>query len=163
MFLVESEGQIFGLKPMNCPESTLVYRHALRSYRDLPLRFSDMGRLHRNERSGTLTGLFRVRQFTQDDAHVYCRLDQVQAEITAMLGLVRDWYKPFGLEPFFKLSTRPAKSLGTDEQWQVAERWLEDALRANGPGFELDPGGGTVLRAQIDLDIPEALARRWQD
>src|SRR5437764_502914 len=127
MFLVESEEQVFGLKPMNCPESTIVYRHALRSYRDLPLRFSDMGRLHRNERSGTLTGLFRVRQFTQDDAHVYCRLDQVQAEITAMLGLVREWYKPFGLEPFFKLSTRPEKSLGTDEQWEVAERGLRAA------------------------------------
>ncbi|PYN18594.1 MAG: threonine--tRNA ligase, partial [Candidatus Rokuibacteriota bacterium] len=162
MFLVEAEEQVFGLKPMNCPESTLVYRHALRSYRDLPLRFSDMGRLHRNERSGTLTGLFRVRQFTQDDAHVYCRLDQVQAEITAMLGLVRDWYKPFGLEPFFKLSTRPAKSLGTDEQWQVAERWLEDALRANGLAFELNPGDGTFYGPKIDVDIQDALARRWQ-
>jgi threonyl-tRNA synthetase len=162
MFLVESEEQLFSLKPMNCPESTIVYRHALRSYRDLPLRFSDMGRLHRNERSGTLTGLLRVRQFTQDDAHVYCRLDQVQGEITAMLGLVREWYKPFGLEPFFKLSTRPAKSLGTDEQWQVAERGLEDALRANGLAFELNPGDGTFYGPKIDVDIEDALARRWQ-
>jgi threonyl-tRNA synthetase len=162
MFLVEVEAQMFGLKPMNCPESTIVYRHALRSYRDLPLRFSDMGRLHRNERSGTLTGLFRVRQFTQDDAHVYCRLDQVQAEITAMLGLVRDWYKPFRLEPFFKLSTRPPKSLGTDEQWQVAERGLEDALRANGLAFELNPGDGTFYGPKIDVDILDALGRRWQ-
>ncbi|HEX5814589.1 MAG TPA: threonine--tRNA ligase [Methylomirabilota bacterium] len=162
MFLVEAEEQVFGLKPMNCPESTLVYRHALRSYRDLPLRFSDMGRLHRNERSGTLTGLFRVRQFTQDDAHVYCRLDQVQAEITAMLGLVRDWYRPFGLEPSFKLSTRPEKSLGTDEQWQVAERGLEDSLRANGLAFELNPGDGTFYGPKIDVDIQDALARRWQ-
>ena len=162
MFLVESEEQIFGLKPMNCPESTLVYRHALRSYRDLPLRFSDMGRLHRNERSGTLTGLFRVRQFTQDDAHVYCRLDQVQAEITAMLGLVREWYKPFGLEPLFKLYTRPGHSLGTVEQWQVAERGLEDALRANGLAFELNPGDGTFYGPKIDVDIHDALGRRWQ-
>jgi len=162
MFLVEAEEQVFGLKPMNCPESTLVYRHALRSYRDLPLRFSDMGRLHRNERSGTLTGLFRVRQFTQDDAHVYCRLDQVQAEITAMLGLVREWYKPFGLAPLFKLSTRPAKSLGTDEQWQVAERGLQDALRANGLAFELNPGDGTFYGPKIDVDVQDALARRWQ-
>src|SRR5438874_12838823 len=111
MFIVEPEAQTFGLKPMNCPESTLVYRHALRSYRDLPLRYADMGRLHRNERSGTLTGLMRVRQFTQDDAHIYCRLDQIQDEITAMLELVREWYKTFMLEPFFKLSTRPLKSL----------------------------------------------------
>ena len=162
MFLVESEEQLFSLKPMNCPESTIVYRHALRSYRDLPLRFSDMGRLHRNERSGTLTGLFRVRQFTQDDAHVYCRLDQVQGEITAMLGLVREWYKPFGLEPLFKLSTRPDKSLGTDEQWRVAERGLEDALRANGLAFELNPGDGTFYGPKIDVDILDALGRRWQ-
>ena len=162
MFLVEVEEQMFGLKPMNCPESTLVYRHALRSYRDLPLRFSDMGRLHRNERSGTLTGLFRVRQFTQDDAHVYCRLDQVQAEITAMLGLVREWYKPFGLEPLFKLSTRPEKSLGTEEQWQVAERGLEEALRANGLAFALNAGDGTFYGPKIDVDIQDALGRRWQ-
>jgi threonyl-tRNA synthetase len=121
-----------------------------------------MGRLHRNERSGTLTGLFRVRQFTQDDAHVSCRLDQVQAEITAMLGLVRDWYKTFGLEPFFKLSTRPAKSLGTDEQWQAAERGLEESLRANGLAFELNPGDGTFYGPKIDVDIQDALARRWQ-
>ena len=162
MFFVESEEQVFSLKPMNCPESTIVYRHALRSYRDLPLRFSDMGRLHRNERSGTLTGLFRVRQFTQDDAHVYCRLDQVQAEITAMLGLVSEWYKPFGLEPLFKLSTRPEKSLGTDEQWQVAERGLEEALRANGLAFALNPGDGTFYGPKIDVDILDALGRRWQ-
>ena len=134
----------------------------MESYRDLPLRFSDMGRLHRNERSGTLTGLFRVRQFTQDDAHIYCRLDQVQAEITAMLGLVSEWYKPFGLEPLFKLSTRPGKSLGTDEQWQVAERGLEEALRANDLAFELNPGDGTFYGPKIDVDIQDALGRRWQ-
>ena len=162
MFLVESEEQVFGLKPMNCPESTIVYRHALRSYRDLPLRFSDMGRLHRNERSGTLTGLFRVRQFTQDDAHIYCRLDQLQSEITMLLELVKDWYRTFGLEPLFKLSTRPAKSLGTDEQWQVAEQGLADALRANGLAFDLNPGDGTFYGPKIDVDILDALARRWQ-
>jgi threonyl-tRNA synthetase len=162
MFLVESEEQVFALKPMNCPESTIVYRHALRSYRDLPLRFSDMGRLHRNERSGTLTGLFRVRQFTQDDAHIYCRLDQLQGEITMLLELVKDWYRTFGLEPFFKLSTRPAKSLGTDEQWSVAEQALADALRANGMAFDLNPGDGTFYGPKIDVDILDALARRWQ-
>ena len=162
MFLVESEEQVFGLKPMNCPESTLVYRHALRSYRDLPLRFSDMGRLHRNERSGTLTGLLRVRQFTQDDAHIYCRLDQIQDEITALLELVREWYKTFMLEPFFKLSTRPEKSLGTDEQWETAERSLQDSLRANGLAFDLNPGDGTFYGPKIDVDVQDALGRRWQ-
>ncbi len=162
MFLVESEEQVFGLKPMNCPESTLVYRHALRSYRDLPLRFSDMGRLHRNERSGTLTGLFRVRQFTQDDAHIYCRLDQIQDEITALLELVREWYKTFMLEPFFKLSTRPEKALGTDQQWETAERALHDALRANGLAYDLNPGEGTFYGPKIDVDVQDALGRRWQ-
>jgi len=162
MFFVESEEQIFSLKPMNCPESTLVYRHALRSYRDLPLRFSDMGRLHRNERSGTLTGLLRVRQFTQDDAHIYCRLDQIQDEITALLELVREWYKTFMLEPFFKLSTRPEKSLGTDEQWETAERSLQDSLRANGLAFDLNPGDGTFYGPKIDVDVQDALGRRWQ-
>src|SRR5437867_1444733 len=124
MFTLEVEEQIFSLKPMNCPPSAFVYRHALRSYRDLPLRLSEMGRLHRNERSGTLTGLFRVRQFTQDDAHIYCRPDQMQEEIRELLELVRDWYKTFALDPFFKLSTRPPKSMGTDEQWETAERAL---------------------------------------
>jgi len=162
MFLVEAEEQIFSLKPMNCPESTLVYRHALRSYRDLPLRYADMGRLHRNERSGTLTGLMRVRQFTQDDGHIYCRLDQIQDEISAMLELIRDWYKTFVLQPVFKLSTRPEKSLGTDEQWQAAEGALKDALRANGLAFELNPGDGTFYGPKIDVDVLDALGRPWQ-
>jgi threonyl-tRNA synthetase len=162
MFLVESEEQIFGLKPMNCPESTLVYRHALRSYRDLPLRFADMGRLHRNERSGTLTGLFRVRQFTQDDAHIYCRPDQLQDEIKELLELVSDWYKTFALDPFFKLSTRPPKSMGTDEQWETAERALHDALKANGLAYDLNPGDGAFYGPKIDVDVQDALGRRWQ-
>src|SRR6267143_1406283 len=162
MFMVEVEEQLFSLKPMNCPESTLVYRHALRSYRDLPLRFADLGRLHRNERSGTLTGLLRVRQFTQDDAHIYCRLDQIQDEITALLELVREWYKTFMLEPFFKLSTRPEKSLGTDEQWETAERALHDALRVNGLAYDLNPGDGTFYGPKIDVDVQDALGRRWQ-
>src|SRR2546423_5383912 len=162
MFLVDSEEQVFGLKPMNCPESTIVYRHALRSYRDLPLRFSDMGRLHRNERSGTLTGLFRVRQFTQDDAHIYCRLDQLQGEITLLLEQAKDWYRTFGLEPFFKLATRPAKRLGTEAQRDAAEAALHQALKANGLAYQLDPGEGTFYGPQIDVDIPDALGRRWQ-
>src|SRR5207247_14990 len=159
MFLVEAEGQVFSLKPMNCPESTLVYRHALRSYRDLPLRFADMGRLHRNERSGTLTGLLRVRQFTQDDAHIYCRPDQLQDEIKELLELISDWYKTFALGPFFKLSTRPPKSMGTDEQWQVAEQALHDALKANGLAYDLNPGDGAFYGPKLDIDVPDACGR----
>jgi threonyl-tRNA synthetase len=162
MFLVEAEEEVFGLKPMNCPESTLVYRHALRSYRDLPLRFSDMGRLHRNERSGTLSGLFRVRQFTQDDAHIYCRLDQVQDEITGVLELIREWYKTFDLHPFFKLSTRPEKSIGTEEQWHTAEQGLADALHASGLSYDMNPGDGAFYGPKIDVDIQDVLGRRWQ-
>jgi threonyl-tRNA synthetase len=162
MFLVESEEQVFSLKPMNCPESTLVYRNALRSYRDLPLRFADMGRLHRNERSGTLSGLFRVRQFTQDDAHIYCRLDQVQDEITGALELIRDWYKTFEIEPFYKLSTRPEKSIGTDEQWESAEKGLAEALHNNGLAYDLNPGDGAFYGPKIDVDIQDVLGRRWQ-
>ncbi|HEY2994363.1 MAG TPA: threonine--tRNA ligase [Methylomirabilota bacterium] len=162
MFQLEVEGEIFSLKPMNCPEAALVYRRALRSYRDLPLRLSEMGRDHRNERSGTLTGLVRVRQFTQDDAHLFCRPDQLQDELTALLDLVRDWYKTFDLQPSYKLATRPEKRLGTEAQWDNAEGSLEKALRGNGLAFELDPGGGNFYGPKIDIDVRDALGRGWQ-
>ncbi len=162
MFKVEAEEQLFSLKPMNCPESALVYRHALRSYRDLPLRLAEMGRLHRNERSGTLTGLFRVRQFTQDDAHIYCRPDQLQAEITGVLELVREFYRTFDLEPMFRLATRPEKALGTAEQWDRAEAALEAALKANGLAYVVKPGDGAFYGPKIDIHIEDVLGRDWQ-
>ncbi len=161
MFRLAVDEQMFGLKPMNCPESTIVYRHALRSYRDLPLRYSDMGRLHRNERSGTLTGLFRVRQFTQDDAHIYCRPDQLQDEVTQLLGLMREWHKTFTLEPSFKLADRPSESLGTEEQWRTAERALHDALKANGLAYDLNAGDGAFYGPKIDVDVEDVLGRKW--
>lgn len=162
MFRLEIEAQLFSLKPMNCPESTFVYRHALRSYRDLPLRFAEMGRLHRNERSGTLTGLLRVRQFTQDDAHIYCRPDQLQDEIAGVLELIRDFYGTFELVPTFKLATRPDKYLGTVEQWEQADRALEDALKSNGLAFTLKPRDATFYGPKIDIHIEDALGRDWQ-
>ena len=162
MFRLEVEEQLFSLKPMNCPPSTFVYRHALRSYRDLPLRFADMGRLHRNERSGTLTGLFRVRQFTQDDAHIYCRPDQLQDEITGMLDLVREWYKTFDLQPSYKLSTRPEKRLGTEAQWDTGEAALHQALKTNGLAYEVNPGDGAFYGPKIDIFIEDVLGRSWQ-
>jgi threonyl-tRNA synthetase len=162
MFKLEVEGEIFSLKPMNCPEASYVYRRSLRSYRDLPLRFSEMGRDHRNERSGTLTGLVRVRQFTQDDAHIFCRPDQLQDEITALLDLVREWYKTFDLQPSYKLSTRPEKRLGTQAQWDNAEHALSESLRGNGLAFELDAGGGNFYGPKIDIDVRDALGRGWQ-
>jgi threonyl-tRNA synthetase len=162
MFKLDVEEQMFGLKPMNCPESTFIYRHALRSYRDLPLRIAEIGRLHRNERSGTLTGMFRVRQITMDDAHIYCRPDQVQEEITGVLGLVREFYKLFGLEPSYKIGTRPAEHLGTLEQWDAAERGLHEALRANALAYEEKPGDGAFYGPKIDIHIEDALGRNWQ-
>ncbi len=162
MFKVEVEDEVFSLKPMNCPPSSYVYRRALRSYRDLPLRYSEMGRCHRNERSGTLTGLIRVRQFTQDDAHIYLRPDQLQDEITALLRLVGEWYKTFNLAPSFKLSTRPEKKLGTEEQWDAAEQALHEALRANGLAYQLNPGDGAFYGPKIDIDVHDVLARPWQ-
>ncbi len=162
MFKVEVEDELFSLKPMNCPESTLVYRRALRSYRDLPMRLSEMGRCHRNERSGTLTGLVRVRQFTQDDAHIYCRPDQLQDEITQLLELVGEWYKVFDLLASYKLATRPEKKLGTEAQWDAAEAALHDALKANGLAYELNPGDGAFYGPKIDIDIADVLGRSWQ-
>jgi threonyl-tRNA synthetase len=162
MFKLDVEEQMFGLKPMNCPESTFFYRHALRSYRDLPLRIAEIGRLHRNERSGTLTGLFRVRQITMDDAHIYCRPDQVQDEITGVLGLVREFYKLFNLEPSYKLGTRPAKYLGTLEQWNAAEHGLHEALRANGLAYDEKAGDGAFYGPKIDIHVEDALGRDWQ-
>ncbi len=162
MFKLESEEQIFSLKPMNCPESTYAYRHALRSYRDLPLRFSEIGRLHRNERSGTLTGLFRVRQITMDDAHIYCRPDQIQDEITGVLELVKEFYKTFNLTPTFCLATRPEKFLGSVAQWDQAERALAEALRANGLAYDVKAGDGAFYGPKIDIHIEDVLGRDWQ-
>ena len=162
MFKVEVEGEIFSLKPMNCPEASYVYRRSLRSYRDLPLRFSEMGRDHRNERSGTLTGLVRVRQFTQDDAHIFCRPDQMQDELTLLLDLVRDWYKTFDLQPSYKVSTRPEKRLGTEAQWDAAESALHEALKGNGLVYGVDEGGGNFYGPKIDIDVRDALGRGWQ-
>jgi len=162
MFKVEAEDELFTLKPMNCPPSTLVYRRALRSYRDLPLRYSEMGRCHRNERSGTLTGLMRVRQFTQDDAHIYCRPDQLQEEMAGLLDLVREMYKTFDLPPSYKLATRPPKKLGTEAQWDAAEAALHEALRANGLAYALNPGDGAFYGPKIDIDVQDALGRAWQ-
>jgi threonyl-tRNA synthetase len=162
MFKLEIEEETFSLKPMNCPESSYVYRRALRSYRDLPLRYSEMGRCHRNERSGVLSGLVRVRQFTQDDAHIYCRPDQLQDEITTLLQLVGEWYKTFTLQATFKLSTRPPQKLGTEEQWDQMERALHEALKANGLAYALNPGDGAFYGPKIDIDVHDLLGRPWQ-
>ena len=162
MFVLESEGQIFSLKPMNCPESTFVYKSRLRSYRDLPLRLSEFGRLHRNERSGTLSGLTRVRHFVQDDAHIYLRPDQLQDEIKALLGEVYEVYGWFGLEPRFTFGTRPDKALGDPALWKRAEAQIKAALDSLGKPYRLKPKDGAFYAPKIDIQIEDALGREWQ-
>ena len=162
MFLIESEGQTFSLKPMNCPESTVIYKSHLRSYRDLPLRFSEYGRLHRNERSGTLSGLTRVRQFIQDDAHIYVRPDQLGDEIAALMGEVEESYGWFGLKPEIKFGTRPAKALGDPALWDQAETLIREALDRSGVAWTLKPGDGAFYAPKIDIHVEDALGRSWQ-
>jgi threonyl-tRNA synthetase len=162
MFKVVSEDHDFGLKPMNCPESTFIYRSRLRSYRDLPLRLSEFGRLHRNERSGTLSGLTRVRQFIQDDAHIYVRPDQLSAEVEALLGEVREAYSWFGLEPRFAFATKPDKALGDPALWERAERLIRKTLDRTGVRYVVKPKDGTFYAPKIDIYIDDALGREWQ-
>ncbi|HSG86348.1 MAG TPA: threonine--tRNA ligase, partial [Candidatus Limnocylindrales bacterium] len=162
MFLIESEGQTFSLKPMNCPESTVIYRSRLRSYRDLPLRLADYGRLHRNERSGTLSGLTRVRQFTQDDAHIYVRPDQLGDEIAALLGEVQEVFGWFGLEPELKFGTKPDKALGDPALWERAEALILEALDRAGLPWTLKPKDGAFYAPKIDIHVEDALGRSWQ-
>jgi threonyl-tRNA synthetase len=162
MFKLEVEDETFSLKPMNCPESTFVYRHALRSYRDLPLRLSEMGRCHRNERSGTLAGLFRARQFTQDDAHIYCRPDQIQPEIDGVLELVKSFYVAFGFDPRFYLSTKPEKGMGDPALWEQAESALAEALQKHGLSYEVKAKDGAFYGPKIDIHVSDVLKRDWQ-
>jgi threonyl-tRNA synthetase len=162
MFLVESENQTFSLKPMNCPESTFVYKARKRSYRDLPLRYSEYGRLHRNELSGTLSGLTRVRQFVQDDAHIYVRPDQLMDEIRALLGEVNEAYGWFGLKPRFSFATKPDKAIGDPALWERAERLTMEAFAASDISYELKPKDGTFYAPKIDIYIDDALGREWQ-
>ncbi len=162
MFHFELENDRFALKPMNCPESTYIYNAKLRSFRDLPLRLSEIGRLHRNELSGTLGGLFRVRQITMDDAHIYLREDQVQKEIENVLSIVENFYSLFNLTPRFFLSTKPDKALGTPAQWRNAERALGAALKSKKRKFDIKSKDGAFYGPKIDIHISDALGRDWQ-
>jgi threonyl-tRNA synthetase len=162
MFRVEVEGQTFSLKPMNCPESTFIYKSRVRSYRELPIRYAEYGRLHRNERSGTLSGLTRVRQFIQDDAHVFVRPDQVQAEISELLDFVRVVYGWFGLTPRFVFATKPDKAIGDPELWAQAEAQIKEALDRSGAPYKVKPKDGTFYAPKIDIYIDDALGREWQ-
>ncbi len=162
MFLVEAEGQTFSLKPMNCPESTFIYRSRVRSYRDLPLRLSEYGALHRNELSGVLSGLTRVRHFVTDDAHIYLRPDQIGAEIEGLMGEIREAYAWFGLEPRLTFGTRPDAALGDVAVWEETEALMRRELDRSGLQYREKPKDGAFYAPKIDIQIEDALGREWQ-
>uniref|UniRef100_A0A8C2XD60 threonine--tRNA ligase n=1 Tax=Cyclopterus lumpus TaxID=8103 RepID=A0A8C2XD60_CYCLU len=163
MFTVTSEGsQTYALKPMNCPAHCLMFEQRVRSWRELPLRWADFGALHRNELSGALGGLTRVRKFCQDDAHIFCTPDQLQDEIVACLDFVRSVYQVFGFSFHCLLSTRPAPFLGEPEDWDNAEQQLEKSLQHFGERWELNPGDGAFYGPKVDIQIKDAIGRQHQ-
>ncbi|MGI8929592.1 MAG: threonine--tRNA ligase, partial [Candidatus Limnocylindrales bacterium] len=162
MFVVEADEQTYSLKPMNCPESTFVYRSRVRSYRDFPLRLSEYGVLHRNELSGVMSGLTRVRHFVTDDAHIYVTPDQIQDEILALMGEVKESYSWFGLEPMLTFGTRPEKALGDEQTWRETEAQMLEALKASGVNYRIKAGDGAFYAPKIDIQVADALGREWQ-
>ncbi|MFA6098270.1 MAG: threonine--tRNA ligase [Patescibacteria group bacterium] len=162
MFKLSVEKQDFALKPMNCPESTYIYNSKLRSYRDLPLRLGEIGRLHRNEISGALGGLFRVRQLTMDDAHIYCRPNQIESEINRVIKLVKKFYAVFKFNPQMVLSTMPTDHLGEEKTWRFAEQALEQALKKSKFTYRVNAGDGAFYGPKIDVWIKDSLGRDWQ-
>ena len=162
MFITESADTPMGLKPMNCPGHCQLYSLQPHSYRDLPLRYSEPGLLHRNELSGALHGLLRTRNFAQDDAHVFCAEEQVQDELEACLDFAFDTYKIFGFDVRLELSTRPDERLGSDEQWDRAETHLIQVLDRKGLSYDVNPGDGSFYGPKIDLHMTDSLGRSWQ-
>ena len=162
MYFTEIEGQMYGIKPMNCISHMLVYKSRIRSYRDLPLRFFELGTVHRHEKSGVLHGLLRVRVFTQDDAHILCTPDQLQDEIISILDFVDYVMKIFEFEYMVELSTKPEKAIGTDEDWERATGALAQALKAKSFNFETNVGEGAFYGPKIDIKLKDVLGRFWQ-
>jgi threonyl-tRNA synthetase len=162
MFFTEKDGRPFGLKPMNCPGHVFIYQDQRRSYRDLPLRLAEQGLVHRDEPSGTLHGLMRVIHITQDDAHIFCRHDQVQEEVLGCLELAQTIYDLFGLDLRIELSTRPENRIGSDELWDDAEAALEGALRHARLEYDLNEGDGAFYGPKIDLHMTDSIGRSWQ-
>ena len=163
MFFIDIEDREFGLKPMNCPGHAVMYASRLHSYRDLPLRYADFARLHRNERSGVTHGLTRVRSFTQDDAHVFCRLDQILEEVATIIEMVSEIYRVFEFDEVMTyLSLRPDKRVGSDEMWDRAEAILKETLVAKAIDHEVVPGEGAFYGPKIDFFVRDALRREWQ-
>lgn len=163
MFTTESEKREYALKPMNCPGHILIFKQGIKSYRDLPLRYGEFGQCHRNEPSGGLHGIMRVRGFTQDDGHIFCTEDQIQPEVLAFTTLLQQVYTDFGFKNIiYKVATRPQKRIGSDESWDKAEQALVDSLRASGCEFEISPGDGAFYGPKIEYTLKDALGRQWQ-
>jgi threonyl-tRNA synthetase len=162
MYFTTVDETEYGIKPMNCLAHMMIYRSKIRSYRDLPLRFFELGTVHRHEKSGVLHGLLRVRQFTQDDAHILCRPEQLNDEILGIINFVRDVMGMFGFEYTMELSTRPEKSIGTDEDWERATNALENALKQLQVDYEINEGDGAFYGPKIDIKLKDALSRSWQ-
>jgi threonyl-tRNA synthetase len=163
MFIAESEGRTLAVKPMNCPCHIMIYRQGIKSYRDLPLRMAEFGACHRNEPSGALHGIMRVRAFTQDDAHIFCTEAQINAETAAFCALLKSVYADFGFtEVAIKFSDRPAKRAGTDELWDKAEAALKDACEAAGLEYTLNPGEGAFYGPKLEFVLRDAIGRDWQ-
>jgi threonyl-tRNA synthetase len=163
MFTTESEKRTFAVKPMNCPCHIQIYNQGLKSYRDLPLRLAEFGSCHRNEQSGALHGLMRVRGFTQDDAHIFCSEDQIQSEVSTFIDLLHKVYADFGFRHLaYKLSTRPANRIGSDEIWDKAEHALEQALNSKNLPWSLQPGEGAFYGPKIEFSLKDSIGRVWQ-
>ena len=163
MYFTEIDEQPFAVKPMNCPGGLLIYKSRRRSYRDLPLRLAELGQVHRHEMSGVLHGLFRVRYFTQDDAHIYCTPDQLEDEVRGVLHFMLHIYAAFGFgDVKIELSTRPEKSIGSEEVWALAESTLARVLEGDGVAYQLNPGDGAFYGPKIDFHIRDVMGRTWQ-
>jgi threonyl-tRNA synthetase len=163
MFVTESEKRDYALKPMNCPGHILIFNQGIKSYRDLPLRYGEFGQCHRNEPTGGLHGIMRVRGFTQDDGHIFCTEDQIQAEVVAFTTLLQKVYKDFGFSNIiYKLSTRPEKRIGSEESWDRAEAALAAGLKASNCEFEYLPGEGAFYGPKIEYTLKDAIGRPWQ-
>lgn len=163
MFFTESENNNMGIKPMNCPSHYLLFRSQLHSYKDLPIRYADFGRLHRNERSGVSHGLTRVKSFSQDDSHIFCRFDQIEQEVTSFLKLLEEVYLDFGFEkPTYNLSLRPENRSGSDEAWDKSEATMKKILELSQMNYSIQEGEGAFYGPKIDVTIPDAIGREWQ-
>ncbi len=163
MFTTASENRDYAVKPMNCPGHVQIFNHGLHSYRDLPLRLAEFGSCHRNETSGSLHGLMRVRGFTQDDAHIFCTEAQVQSEVSKFIVMLNEVYRDFGFsEVLVKLSTRPEKRVGSDETWDKAEAGLASALKQNGLAYDVLPGEGAFYGPKVEFTLKDSLGRMWQ-